>query len=605
VIGKIVQGSSFRGLLNYLHDKEGARCIGGNMAGENPRELAAEFRVARALNRRLKKAVCHVSLSLPKREQLEDDQWLEIAADYIVGMGYENCQYAVYRHHDQDHDHIHLAICRIRMTDGRTVRDSWEKRRAETLIRSLEQQYQLESVQPSWEKLEAAPTTGEMRRFERTGELPVRVRLQAQIAQAAEESLSIAQLIQQLKAQGIEIRLRIAQNQRITGISYCLNDIAFSGSKLGKAYSFPGLQKHKGLHYDYTTEFEATCQAAEQPTPKSGLDAAAVAEFERIAERLRSPIAQPRNGTDRDKAISELFATDSSRIGQQPTVFEPAEPEPATNGHASSTDGSASIASGSDRQQPVRATHPPEPRTSAAQERGDRDGAKSGSDSSIVPRLQPIISPVTRATDQPRRQDGTTISNPDSPDRANSASDSEQNSISPEVVSKRGSRDVSRNFGDAGFFGHIGRRDRLDSATTSAVSQSEPNSATRKQQRDSTRSTRTGTAANFGQTGDSTAEEINFNEDQQRWQRYSLGVQASNTVKLNMLVARRAFEDGQSPKTIARMLSYSPFVQEIVRKHKSSEKIQAYIRQTVHEACQEEQQRQRKQEKQRSVDLTL
>jgi hypothetical protein len=55
VIGKIVQGKSFRGLLNYLHSKEGAQCVGGNMAGETPRELAAEFRVARILNRRLKK----------------------------------------------------------------------------------------------------------------------------------------------------------------------------------------------------------------------------------------------------------------------------------------------------------------------------------------------------------------------------------------------------------------------------------------------------------------------------------------------------------------------------------------------------------------------
>lgn len=605
MIGKIVQGTSFRGLLNYLHSKEEARCIGGNMVGETPRELAAEFRVARELNRRLKKAVCHVSLSLPKHEQLDDAQWLAIAADYVVGMGYEDCQYVVYRHHDQDHDHVHLAISRIRSTDGSTVSDSWEKRRAETLIRSLEQQYQLEPVQPSWEKLETAPSTGEMRRFERTGELPIRVRLQAHVDAAAAENETIAQLISQLKTQGISIRLRIAQDQRITGISYSLSGIAFSGSKLGRAYTFPGLQKHKGLHYDHATEFEATCQAADTTAPEPGINADVVAEFERLAERFGNAIAQPRNGIDRNQAIPELFATASSRIDHLPTVFESAEPGSATNEHASNPDQPASCSPGSDRQQPVRAANAPESRIGVAQERDDRSGAESGSNSPIVPRLQPIVPELAGATNQPRRQDGTATRKTDTTDQTNSASNSQQDSFSPEAVSERGSGDVSRNSGDASFFGNVGCSDRLDSTATSTVSQSESSSSTSQQQRDSARTPRTRTAETSGQIGHSTTEEINFNEDQQRWQRYSLGVQASNTVKLNQLVARRAFEDEQSPQAIARMLAYSPFVQEMVGKDKSSEKIQAYIRQTVHEACQREQQHQRKQQKQRSLNLGI
>ena len=575
------------------------------MAGETPRELAAEFRVARTLNRRLKKAVCHVSLSLPKHEQLNNEQWLAIATDYISGMGYENCQYVVYRHHDQDHDHVHLAICRIRITDGRTVSDSWEKRRAETLIRSLELQYQLESVQSSWEKLEAAPTTGEMRRFERTGELPVRVRLQAQIDQAAEENLSIAHFIHQLKTQGIEIRLRIAQNQRITGISYCLDDIAFSGSKLGRAYTFPGLQKYKGLHYDHATEFEATCQAADPIASGSGIDAAIVAEFERIAERLGSSIAQSRNRVDRNQAISKFSATASSRTGDLPTMSKSAESEPTTNEHRFSPDQSTSLSPVSNRQQPVRATNPHEPGIDVAEERNDRSGTESGSNSPIVPRLQPIVSSFAGTANQSRRQDGAAIGNTDTADRTDSAGNSQQDRFPSEAISERGSRDVSRNSGDVDFFRDARGIDRLDSATTFTVSESEPSSSTGQQQRDSTRSPRTRTAENSGQTGDSTTEKINFNEDQQRWQRYSLGVQASNTVKLNTLVARRAFEDGQSPQAIARMLIHSSFVQEMVEKHKSSDKIQAYIRQTVHDACQKELQHQRKPGKHRSIDLSL
>lgn len=605
MIGKIVQGKSFRGLLNYLHGKEGAQCIGGNLAGETPREFAAEFRVARVLNRRLKKAVCHVSLSLPKHERLANDQWLAIAADYLTGMGYEHCQYVVYRHYDQDHDHVHLAICRIRLTDGKTVSDAWEKRRAETLIRVLEQQYQLDPVQPSWEKLETAPTTGEMRRFERTGELPIRVRLQAQIDQVAETSLSIAQLIHRLKAQGIEIRLRIAQNQRITGISYCLDQVAFSGSQLGRAYTFPGLQKHKRLHYDHATEFETTRQAADTTAPESGLNAAVIAEFEQIAERFRGAITYSGNRVDRNQTIPELSTTALSGIGQLPTVFESAEPKSATNEYTSNPDQSTSLSSVADRQQPVGAANAHESRTGAAQERDDLRGTESGSDSSIVPRLQPIVSGLAGATDQPRRQDGTTISIPDATDSADSASDSEQNRFSSETISERGSRDLSGNLGDANLFWNTGGSDRVDSATDSTASQSEPNSTTGEPQRDSARTARTGAADDFGETGNSATKEIGFNEDQQRWQRYSFGVQASNTVKLNAVVARRAFEDGQSPRAISCMLLYSPFVHEMVEKHKSTEKIQAYIRQTVQDACQKEQQQQRQPQRQPQRSLNL
>jgi hypothetical protein len=44
-----------------------------------------------------------------------------IAQDYLRGMGFENCQYVVYRHTDQDHDHVHLVPSWIRLTDGKTV----------------------------------------------------------------------------------------------------------------------------------------------------------------------------------------------------------------------------------------------------------------------------------------------------------------------------------------------------------------------------------------------------------------------------------------------------------------------------------------------------
>jgi hypothetical protein len=275
VIGKIRVGTSFKRLLHYLHEKEQARLIAGNMAGENPREMLAEFRSARALNPNLSRRVCHVSLSLPLHERLSDEQWESIAIDFIQGMEFTGSQYVVYRHHDQEHDHIHIALCRTRLSDGTTVSDRWDFRRAEVLIRQLEKKYQLEPVQPSWEKQEHSPTTGEMRRSEATGVAPVRTRLQRQIRQATQSRITMPQLISHLKSQGINVRLRQSR-MGITGISYELDGIAFSGSRLGAAYSFPGLQKHKGVEYDPYIDRDATWLAAIQPVQAPELETAAV-----------------------------------------------------------------------------------------------------------------------------------------------------------------------------------------------------------------------------------------------------------------------------------------------------------------------------------------
>lgn len=122
MIGKQIKGRSFSKLLAYLLGKEGARVIGSNMEGSNPRELAAEFRFSERLNPRVQRVVYHASLSLPPEEHLEDDEWGAIAQKYLHTMGFDMNQYVVVRHTDREHDHAHIVANRIRL-DGTTVSD--------------------------------------------------------------------------------------------------------------------------------------------------------------------------------------------------------------------------------------------------------------------------------------------------------------------------------------------------------------------------------------------------------------------------------------------------------------------------------------------------
>lgn len=264
MIGKQIKGRSFSKLLNYLFGKDGASLIGSNMEGLTPRELAAEFRFSQQLNPRVNRVVYHASLNLPHTEHLEDDIWHEIAKKYLQAMGFDMNQYAVVRHIDRDHDHAHIVASRIRL-DGTTVSDSWDYRRSESAIRQLEREYGLKSLHSSQAKDSRSPTTGEQRLLARTGEESVRVQLQRSLDQATQSSLTMPQLIEQLQQKGISVQVSSQQTDQIKGISYELNGVAFSGTHLGKAYTFVGLQKYRGVNYDSHRDAESIKKLIEQP----------------------------------------------------------------------------------------------------------------------------------------------------------------------------------------------------------------------------------------------------------------------------------------------------------------------------------------------------
>jgi hypothetical protein len=264
MIAKQIKGTSFRGVLDYLHSKSGSRLIAGNMAGKTPRILSAEFRVSRQLNPSLEKAVYHSSLSLPKTEQLDDEQWSALAEEYLGGMEFTDSQYVVYRHSDKEHDHVHIVASRIRITDGTTVNDSWDYVRSEKLIRELETKYQLTPTVSSNQKQQRGQTTGEMRLIERTGGESIRTKLQQIIDAETEKPITMPELVNRLKDRGIDAKISITRTGKIRGISYQLDGVATSGTHLGKAYTFPGLQKHREISYDHNLHHQELIEASER-----------------------------------------------------------------------------------------------------------------------------------------------------------------------------------------------------------------------------------------------------------------------------------------------------------------------------------------------------
>ncbi|QMS86098.1 hypothetical protein HUN01_00245 (plasmid) [Nostoc edaphicum CCNP1411] len=55
--------------------------------------------------------------------------------------------------------------------------------------------------------------------------------------------------VSDVSQKGISVRAGFTRNGKSKGISYQKDGQAFSGTQLGAAYTFPGLQKHLGVDY--------------------------------------------------------------------------------------------------------------------------------------------------------------------------------------------------------------------------------------------------------------------------------------------------------------------------------------------------------------------
>ena len=177
-------------------------------------------------------------------------------------MDFKDCQHVIYRHTDTEHDHIHVVASRTRLTDGTTVSDSWDYKRSAALVRQLEKAYNLAAVEPKDRGIRAQ-TTGEFRQLQRTGGMSIRERLKFILQTASADSPSMPQFVQRVLAAGVEVRTAPGKN-RIRGISYALENIAFSGTHIGRDYTFPGLQRHRGIDYDSTRDDAAIAQLIER-----------------------------------------------------------------------------------------------------------------------------------------------------------------------------------------------------------------------------------------------------------------------------------------------------------------------------------------------------
>lgn len=93
-------------------------------------------------NIKTEKIVRHISLNPDPKDKVSDEQFTEIAQEYMERMGYSNQPYIVFKHTDIDRTHIHIVSTCVGI-DGKKISDDYDHPRSMAICRDLETKYNL------------------------------------------------------------------------------------------------------------------------------------------------------------------------------------------------------------------------------------------------------------------------------------------------------------------------------------------------------------------------------------------------------------------------------------------------------------------------------
>lgn len=239
-------GKSFKNRVDYIL-KDDHDFICSNMASDynNVSDLTDEFKTVSSFRQDIKKPVFHAFLSLPKNEHLTDEQWQEIAKDYLKEMNIdiEKHQYICVRHNDTDKEHIHIVANRVGL-DGSVWLGQHSAFNTIAACERLEVKHGLTITDGlKGQKSDvSAPTKAEIEQALRTGEKPARIVLQNALQAALVGKPDLSTFVERLQAVGIDPAFNVASTGNVAGVSFGIKNneknIFFKGSSLGKKFSW-------------------------------------------------------------------------------------------------------------------------------------------------------------------------------------------------------------------------------------------------------------------------------------------------------------------------------------------------------------------------------
>lgn len=232
MIAKIVKGSSFKGVVNYILDKEKDAkilvCYG--LFAEDKDTIAMSFEAQSKMNPKVTKPVGHISLAFHKEDEhrLTDRAMAGIALEYLKEMGITDTQVLIVRHFDKEHPHVHIAFNRI-ANNGRTISDRNEWIRSARICKELTKKYNLYFA--------SGKERGKQHRLKEPDK--TKYGLYSILKSEVSRCGNWQQLAAKLEKHGVNMRFKYKGNSdEVQGVIFTMNGYSFSGSKIDRRFSF-------------------------------------------------------------------------------------------------------------------------------------------------------------------------------------------------------------------------------------------------------------------------------------------------------------------------------------------------------------------------------
>jgi len=258
MIGKVKVNQSFGAMCRYvLQEKtpeKGAEVlVAHGVRTDSAAHMATDFDAVRAMRPGLGKAVLHVALAFPveEKEKVTNEVMGRIAQDYLKGLHIdpENTQWAVVRHQDKQHPHMHLVVNRVDL-DGQTVSDQFIRSRSVDVCKRLEQEYGLIVADQVGRKqaLEIGPTPAQAKattpKEEQSAEWSrARQDIGRALSYTAGQARSFDELREALRPRGIALELTRRKDGSPAGVVFTQDGHRVKGSQVGREYSAGNLDK--------------------------------------------------------------------------------------------------------------------------------------------------------------------------------------------------------------------------------------------------------------------------------------------------------------------------------------------------------------------------
>lgn len=232
MIAKIMKGSGFKGVINYILDpKKGTELIDSSgVRTDSISHIIQSFIDQTELNPRVSQVVGHISLSFSAQDSCKlCNEWMaKVAREYMEKMGIKDTQYIIGSHFDKEHPHIHIAFNRID-NNGKSISDRNDRFRSEKICKKLTTKYGLYFAGGKENVKKHRLKEPDKTKYE------IYQALKAEIARCGNWKA----LLTHLKEQDIDVRFKYKGNsQEVQGIIFEKNGYHFNGSKVDRNFSY-------------------------------------------------------------------------------------------------------------------------------------------------------------------------------------------------------------------------------------------------------------------------------------------------------------------------------------------------------------------------------